>query len=174
MVGAFPYDIREDPHLPRKADFGASPRLLTLTGRRWSCRGWGGRRVGGPPADGGHGTLASRTDPYTFLPYSRRHLQALTVPNRGNLMVHPILAVIALGGLVYSFSGMCPPAIRFAQRVCYGAMLYLAWWCPWPAWVIFLACLAGSMFLIRLPVLLYQGAKMRRTSVTTVVADTDP
>jgi hypothetical protein len=74
--------------------------------------------------------------------------------------VHPILAVIAIGGLVYSVT-MCPPALRFSQRVCYGAMLYLAWWCPWPAWVIFLACFGGAI-LIRVPQLCYQNAKLRR------------
>jgi hypothetical protein len=37
-------------------------------------------------------------------------------------------------------------------------MLYLAWWCPWPAWVIFLACFGGDM-LVRLPLRIYQDAK---------------
>lgn len=46
--------------------------------------------------------------------------------------------MIAVGGLIYSLSPMCPPATRWPQRVCYGVMLYLAWWCPWPGWVIFL------------------------------------
>jgi hypothetical protein len=55
-------------------------------------------------------------------------------------MIHPILAVVAVGGLIYSLSPMCPPATRWPQRLCYGAMLYLAWWCPWPGWAIFLAC----------------------------------
>jgi hypothetical protein len=76
-------------------------------------------------------------------------------------MIHPILAVIALGGLVYSFSSICPRATRWPQRLCYGAMLYLAWWCPWPAWVIFLACEAGDM-LVRVPLRVYQNAKIRR------------
>jgi len=35
-------------------------------------------------------------------------------------MIHPILAVIAVGGLIYSLSPMCPPATRWPQRVCYG------------------------------------------------------
>ena len=89
-------------------------------------------------------------------------------------MIHPILAVIALGGLIYSFSSTCPPATRWSQRLCYGAMLFLALSCPWPAWVIFLACFAGEMFLIRLPMRLYEGAKMRKTYVTTVGSDTGP
>src|ERR1700674_1191649 len=38
-------------------------------------------------------------------------------------MIHPILAVIAVGGLIYSLSPMCPPATRWPQRVCYGVML---------------------------------------------------
>jgi hypothetical protein len=76
-------------------------------------------------------------------------------------MIHPILAVIAFGGLIYSFSSVCPPATRVHQRLCYGAMLYLAWVCPWPAWVIFVACFAGDM-LIRVPVRIYQDAKLRR------------
>ena len=60
-------------------------------------------------------------------------------------MDHPILAVIALGGLIYAFSSMCPPATRWPERLCYGAMLFLSLWCPWPAWAIFLACFAGDM-----------------------------
>jgi hypothetical protein len=75
-------------------------------------------------------------------------------------MEHPILAVFALGGLIYSLSSMCPRATRLPQRVCYGAMLYLALLCPWLAWAIFLACEAGDM-LIRLPMRIYQNAKMR-------------
>jgi hypothetical protein len=75
-------------------------------------------------------------------------------------MIHSILAVIAIGGLVYSFT-MCPPALRFSQRLCYGAMLFLAWWCPWPAWAIFLACFGGDM-LVRVSLRVYQDAKLRR------------
>ena len=78
-------------------------------------------------------------------------------------MIHPILAVIAVGGLPYSLSSHCPSATRWPQRLCYGAMLWLAWWCPWPAWVIFLVCEAGDMFVIRLPLRIYQNAKMRRS-----------
>ena len=77
-------------------------------------------------------------------------------------MIHPILAVFAVGGLIYSLSPMCPPATRRPQHVCYGAMLCLAWWCPWPGWVIFLAGF-GCDVLVRLPSRIYQGAKMRRT-----------
>ena len=61
-------------------------------------------------------------------------------------MVHPILAVIALGGLIYAFSPMVPWGIRWPQRVSYGLMLGLALWCPWPAWTIFLACFVGGMY----------------------------
>jgi hypothetical protein len=60
-------------------------------------------------------------------------------------MVHPILALIALGGLIYSFSPMCPPATRWSQRVCYLVMLWLSWMCPWPGWVIVLACFGGDI-----------------------------
>lgn len=62
-------------------------------------------------------------------------------------MVHPILAVIALGGLVYAFSSMCTWGIRWPQRLCYGAMLFLSLWSRWPGWVIFLACFGSSMYL---------------------------
>jgi hypothetical protein len=62
-------------------------------------------------------------------------------------VVHPILAVIALGGLVYSFSPMCWPEIRLPQRLCYGAMLFLSVSCPWPAWAIFLACFGGYILI---------------------------
>jgi hypothetical protein len=77
-------------------------------------------------------------------------------------MTHPILAVFALGGLVYSISSICPRATRWPERLCYGAMLYLAWWCPWPAWVIFLACFGGDILIVRLPLRIYEDAKMRR------------
>lgn len=76
-------------------------------------------------------------------------------------MTHPILAVFSLGGLIYSLSWYCPRATRWPQRVCYGAMLYLAWWCAWPGWVIFLTGF-GCDTLIRLPLRMYQDAKMRR------------
>ena len=77
-------------------------------------------------------------------------------------MIRPILAVFAVGGLIYSHSPMCPPATRWPQRLCYGAMLWLAWWCPWPAWVVFLVCEVGDMFVVRLPLRIYQDAKMRK------------
>jgi hypothetical protein len=76
-------------------------------------------------------------------------------------MIHPILAVIALGGLAYSFSSICPKGCRWFEGLCYGAMLWLAWWCPWPAWEIFLAC-QGASILVRAPFRVYQDAKMKR------------
>jgi hypothetical protein len=76
-------------------------------------------------------------------------------------MIHPIFAVIAVGGLIYSLSPLCPPATRWPQRVCYGVMLYLAWWCPWPGWVIFLVGF-GCDQVVRLPMRIYEDAKMRR------------
>lgn len=75
--------------------------------------------------------------------------------------MHPVLAVIAIGGLVYSISPTCPRATRWLQRLCYGAMLFLALWCPWPALVIFLACFGGDM-LVRVSLRVYQDAKLRR------------
>jgi len=62
-------------------------------------------------------------------------------------MIHPILAVIALGGLIYAVSPVCPPATRWPQRLSYGAMLFLSLWCSWPGWAIFLACFAGDTFI---------------------------
>ena len=76
-------------------------------------------------------------------------------------MIHPILAVIAVGGLLYSLMPECPPATRWSQRLFYGAMLYLAWWCPWTAWAIFLACFGGDMF-VRVLLRIYRDVKMRR------------
>jgi hypothetical protein len=61
-------------------------------------------------------------------------------------MIHPILALIAFGGLIYAFSPMCPWGTRWPQRVSHAAMLCLALRCPWPAWVIFLACFVGGMY----------------------------
>ena len=78
-------------------------------------------------------------------------------------MIHPILAVFAVGGLIYSLSPMCPPATRWPQRICYGVMLYLAWWCPWSAWVIFLTGFGCDM-LIRVPLRIYQDATARRAA----------
>jgi hypothetical protein len=37
-------------------------------------------------------------------------------------MTHPILAVIAIGGLLYSFSSICPRASRWLERLCYGVL----------------------------------------------------
>jgi hypothetical protein len=79
-------------------------------------------------------------------------------------MIHPILAVIAFCGLLYAFSSDCPPATRWPQRLCYGFMLWLSWWCPWPGWVIFLACFGADMLLVRLPSRIYQDAKIRRAA----------
>jgi hypothetical protein len=62
------------------------------------------------------------------------------------LLIHPILTVIALGGLIYAFSPMCSWGTRWPQCLSYGVMLCLAVWCPWPAWTIFLACFVGGMY----------------------------
>ena len=35
-------------------------------------------------------------------------------------MTHPILAIVAIGGLLYSFSSICPRASRWLERLCYG------------------------------------------------------
>jgi hypothetical protein len=61
-------------------------------------------------------------------------------------LVHPILAVVAVGGLIYAFSPRCLWDNRWPQRATYGAMLFLSLWCPWPAWAIFLACFIGGTF----------------------------
>jgi len=62
-------------------------------------------------------------------------------------MAHPILAVIAVGGFLYSFTPYCLPDTKWSQRVCYLFMLWLSWMCPWPGWVIFLACFGGDMLI---------------------------
>jgi hypothetical protein len=41
---------------------------------------------------------------------------------RINAIDPPVLAVIALGGLIYAFSSMCPSASRLSQRLNYGAI----------------------------------------------------